>query len=166
MLDNLALGWRISESEGFVGTLHGYQQVRDATDAPFAATTDPDEFGLTSVVEQSFAKVFKEGPNSDVWKANKEFMWPYAPHYEAYATNLGAGDREAALSLVRSCATAHNSQQASLYGTMCRHADVMFRENPPSFFDIMSLVIEQHLKSAVSRLGFRASYRYSHSDVF
>ena len=32
--------------------------------------------------------------------------------------------------------------------------------------DIMSLVIEQHLKSAVSRLGFRASYRYSHSDVF
>ena len=166
MLDPLALGWRISESEGFVGTLHGYQQVRDATDAPFAATTDPDEFGLTSVVEQSFAKVFKEGPNSDVWKANKEFMWPYAPHYEAYATNLGAGDREAALSLVRSCATAHNSQQASLYGTMCRHADVMFRENPPSFFDIMSLVIEQHLKSAVSRLGFRASYRYSHSDVF
>ena len=73
--------------------------------------------------------------------------------------------RDRVIKLVRSCATAHNSQQASLYGTMCRHADVMFRENPPSFFDIMSLVIEQHLKSALSRLGFRASWRYSHSDM-
>ena len=125
----------------------------------------PDEFGLTGFVEQSFAKVFTEGPDSALWKANKEFMWPYAPHYEAYATNLAAGDRDAALGLVRSCATAHRSQQAALYTTMCRQATWMLGENPPSFFDIMSLVIEQHLKSALSRLGFRASWRYSHSDM-
>lgn len=164
-LDPLALGWRIAENEGFIGNAYNFEQVRVGADAAFSGAGDPDEFGLTGFVEQSFAKVFTEGPDSALWKANKEFMWPYAPHYEAYATNLAAGDRDAALGLVRSCATAHRSQQAALYTTMCRQATWMLGENPPSFFDIMSLVIEQHLKSALSRLGFRASWRYSHSDM-
>ena len=112
-----------------------------------------------------FAKVFKEGPRSPLWKANEEFMWAYGPHYDAYTANL-AGNRDEAFGLVRSCAAAHRSEQAAHYTTMCRQADALMRETPPSFFDIMSVVIEQHLKSAVSRLGFRASYRYSHSDVF
>lgn len=164
-LDPLALGWNVAASEDFVGNESGYNSVRTGVDAPFSGTNPPDEFGLTNFVEQSFAKVFKEGPRSPLWKANEEFMWAYGPHYDAYTANL-AGNRDEAFGLVRSCAAAHRSEQAAHYTTMCRQADALMRETPPSFFDIMSVVIEQHLKSAVSRLGFRASYRYSHSDVF